>query len=312
MSGPDFSIAVPPSGYRWWYLDGLSDDGTRGLTLIAFIGSVFSPYYASARRRQKAPVDPQQFCAINVALYGPDRRAWAMTERSARALTRTVATFVVGPSALHWDGTALRVALDEVTVPIPRRLRGEILFRPERLTDWIEPLADQGEHRWEPLAPRGRMDITFSQPELNWSGQGYLDSNSGSEPLESGFRHWTWARGDAGENTLLCYDAERRDGSPHRFMLKLDAEGRFSRLPCPPRHGLKAGLWRVPLSVHGDPNSRPRLLQRFEDTPFYNRSQVETTLEGQRLMMVNEGLDLDRFAKRWVQTLLPFRMPRRA
>ncbi len=43
MSGPDFNVAVPPSGYRWWYLDGLSADGQRGLTVIAFVGSVFSP-----------------------------------------------------------------------------------------------------------------------------------------------------------------------------------------------------------------------------------------------------------------------------
>jgi carotenoid 1,2-hydratase len=27
---------------------------------------------------------------------------------------------------------------------------------------------------------------------------------------------------------------------------------------------------------------------------------------------VHESLDLDRFAQRWVQLLLPFRMPRRA
>ena len=33
-------------GYVWWYVDALSDDGRHGLTLIAFIGSVFSPYYA--------------------------------------------------------------------------------------------------------------------------------------------------------------------------------------------------------------------------------------------------------------------------
>ena len=38
-------------GYVWWYVDALSDDGQHGLTLIAFIGSVFSPFYAWSRRR---------------------------------------------------------------------------------------------------------------------------------------------------------------------------------------------------------------------------------------------------------------------
>jgi carotenoid 1,2-hydratase len=35
---------VAPGGYAWWYLDALSDDGRHGLVVIAFIGSVFSPY----------------------------------------------------------------------------------------------------------------------------------------------------------------------------------------------------------------------------------------------------------------------------
>ena len=44
-----FDTPVPDGGYAWWYLDALSDDGRHGLTVIAFIGSVFSPYYAWAR-----------------------------------------------------------------------------------------------------------------------------------------------------------------------------------------------------------------------------------------------------------------------
>ena len=50
-AGPRFDQAVPPGGYAWWYVDALSDDGRHALTIIAFIGSVFSPYYAAARRR---------------------------------------------------------------------------------------------------------------------------------------------------------------------------------------------------------------------------------------------------------------------
>ena len=49
--GPAFDVAVPDSGYRWWYVDGISDDGRDGIVVIAFIGSVFSPYYFRARAR---------------------------------------------------------------------------------------------------------------------------------------------------------------------------------------------------------------------------------------------------------------------
>ena len=36
-SQPAFDVPVADSGYRWWYLDGLSEDGLYGLTLIAFM-----------------------------------------------------------------------------------------------------------------------------------------------------------------------------------------------------------------------------------------------------------------------------------
>jgi carotenoid 1,2-hydratase len=45
----------------------MSDDGQHGMTLIAFVGSVFSPYYAWARRKGQA--DPENHCALNVAIY---------------------------------------------------------------------------------------------------------------------------------------------------------------------------------------------------------------------------------------------------
>jgi carotenoid 1,2-hydratase len=64
----------------WWYVDALSDDGRHGLTIIALLGSVFSPYYAWAR--QKGSVDPRAHVALNVALYGRPGARWSMTERS--------------------------------------------------------------------------------------------------------------------------------------------------------------------------------------------------------------------------------------
>ena len=63
--GPRFDAPVGPGGYAWWYVDAFSEDGQFGLTIIAFIGSVFSPYYAWSGRR-----DPLNHCAVNVALYG--------------------------------------------------------------------------------------------------------------------------------------------------------------------------------------------------------------------------------------------------
>ena len=68
VSAADFKAVVPQYGYRWWYIDAFSDDYQYGLTIIAFIGSVFSPYYAWSRARGHG--DPYNHCALNVSLYG--------------------------------------------------------------------------------------------------------------------------------------------------------------------------------------------------------------------------------------------------
>ena len=99
--GLRFDCPVPDGGYVWWYIDALSDDGEHGLTLIAFIGSVFSPYYASARRRGRS--DPMNHCALNVALYGPRASRWAMTERGGARVAREASALGIGPSALAVD-----------------------------------------------------------------------------------------------------------------------------------------------------------------------------------------------------------------
>ena len=94
--GPTFLGRVGADGYRWWYVDGLSEDGQSGITIIAFIGSVFSPYYAWARRQGRG--DPHNFCSINVALYGKGGKRWAMTERSHEAVVSPRIAFKSAPA----------------------------------------------------------------------------------------------------------------------------------------------------------------------------------------------------------------------
>jgi carotenoid 1,2-hydratase len=156
---------VARNGYAWWYLDALSDDGRHGLTIIAFLGSVFSPWYAWARRRPGG-ADPMEHCAINVALYG-ERGRWAMTERPAAAVERGPDHLRIGPSALHWDGDSLLVSVKEVAAPVPKRLRGEIRLRPAAAINGRGFILDPaGRHRWQPIAPAARVEVAMEQPAL--------------------------------------------------------------------------------------------------------------------------------------------------
>ena len=112
-------MAVAPDGYAWWYVDGVSDDGSRAVSVIGFIGSVFSPWYAWSGRR-----DPANHCCINVVTYGPGGR-FTMTDRGRSALRQSRDALVVGPSRMRWDNGVLVIDVNEVSaVPAVSRVPG--------------------------------------------------------------------------------------------------------------------------------------------------------------------------------------------
>jgi carotenoid 1,2-hydratase len=289
-------------------VDALSDDLRHGLTVIAFVGSVFSPYYAWARRRGSA--DPEQFCALNVALYGPrGGKRWALTERRRASLHRDSATLAIGPSALAWDGSALTIRIDEVTVPLPRRLRGTLRVLPAGLTGHTVPLDAAGRHRWSPLAPVGRVEVAMDSPALRWSGHAYLDANHGDAPLEADFARWDWSRADLADGgAALLYDVTRLDGSERSLALRVDARGALQSFAPPPPAALPATRWRVRRATRA--NGAASVRRTLEDTPFYARSVLDSRLLGEDVVALHESLSLDRFRNPLVQLMLPFRMPR--
>ncbi len=308
---PCFDIPIPPGGYAWWYLDALSDDGQTGLTIIGFIGSVFSPYYAWARRRA-APkgADPLEYCALNVALYRPRSKRWTLTERARAAVSRSESTLAIGPSSMSWDGSALEIAIDEVTVPLPSRVRGTVRVHPRFLGDRVVLLDAQGIHRWRAIAPLARVEAHFTHPAMNFCGEGYLDTNSGEAPLEDSFTSWNWSRAGLKGGTVVFYDVLRRDDSKLGLALRFDPRGASEEFAAPPASRLPRPGWGVERTTRSDPGHPASLVRTFEDTPFYTRSLVRAQVLGEGVTAVHESLSLARFRAPWVQALLPFRMPR--
>jgi carotenoid 1,2-hydratase len=250
-------------------------------------------------------------CAVNVCLYGPGVRRWAMTERGS-GIAREADRFRVGPSALAWDGTALDIALDEIEVPIPRRLRGRLRVEPLIAPGRDFAIDPAGRHLWRPIAPRARVTLAFDRPGFAWSGTGYWDMNEGAEPLEAAFRSWHWSRAAHREGALVLYDTLRRDGSTGRLALDFAPDGTVTDVDPPPLAPLPKTFWRIARAARSDPAAPARVVETWEDTPFYARSVVASTIAGRPVTAMHESLDLDRFASPIVQRMLPFRMPRRA
>jgi carotenoid 1,2-hydratase len=308
---------VASGAYLWWYLDALSDDGRHALTIIAFVGSVFSPYYARALKRAArhgTPVAAEDFCSINVALYSPGARRWTMTERGRAQVQRSADQFVVGPSRLQWDGQSLLIELDEWANPLPRRVRGRVRVWPKALTGFRTALDAGGRHRWGPIAPCSRVEVELDQPALRWQGHGYLDSNEGDEPISTPFTDWDWSRATLADgSTAVIYDVREKSGAEHLITRRFHPDGRSEDFEPPPRQRLPSSAWRVARQMRSGaaPAAPARVTQTLEDTPFYVRSMLDSDLLGERVASVHESLDLPRLVSRPVQLMLPFRMPRR-
>lgn len=270
------------------------------------MGSVFSPYYAWARRRGKA--DPENHCALNVALYGEAGHRWSMTERGRRSVSRSASHFQIGPSAMSWEGDELVIDINEITVPIPSRLKGQVRLTPAAICGHQVALDPGGLHIWRPVAPVSRIRAAFERPGLSWSGAGYHDSNWGAAPLEDSFESWVWSRAATKAGASIIYDTVLKGGNPSGFALDIGRSGAVSARAVPPRQEMPTTFWRM--ARHMRAEQQFRILALLEDSPFYSRTLLK--LDGGEAGAFHESLSLNRFQNPVIQLMLPFRMPRRS
>ncbi|MEQ1716057.1 MAG: hypothetical protein ABL907_08760 [Hyphomicrobium sp.] len=288
----------------------MSDDGRHGLSIIALIGSVFSPYYALQRRRGKS--DALDHVAMNVALYSRNGKRWAMTERGRNDLTRAPDSLAIGPSRLAWSGDGLTIDIDEIAVPLPRRVKGRVKLYPSALQPKTFALDAGGLHVWQPIAPVARVEVEFEHPALSWRGHGYFDRNAGAAPLEDAFQRWHWSRSGEAERSLILYDVTTRAGEAYPLALDIGKDGVAKPFEPPPVAVLPSTYWRIARTTRSDSAHPARVVKTLEDAPFYARSIVSSRIDGRAVSAMHESLDLDRFNMKIVQAMLPFRMPRHA
>jgi carotenoid 1,2-hydratase len=180
------------------------------------------------------------------------------------------------------------------------------LHAPRRFEHPVE-LAPQ--HRWCPIAPTARVEVDLGPQR--WSGPGYLDSNQGDAPLENAFHRWDWSRAQlSGGRSVVLYDVDRIGAAPLSLGLRFDVDGSIHPIQPPPCAALPRSLWRVARGTRADAGTPTRLLQTLTDAPFYARSLVNAQWLGERVTAMHESLSLARFDTAWVQSMLPFRMPR--
>eukprot|EP01037_Dinobryon_pediforme_P016438 gene16438-16616_t len=233
-----------------------------------------------------------------------------MTERGKTRLRRAADVLEIGRSRLTWEDGTLAIDLDETAVPFLTPIRGRITVRPDFRLDQAYDLDGAGKHVWRPIAPRAAVDVDLSPKDGRWSGEGYLDSNWGAEPIEDGFEDWDWSRAHLKDKTLISYDVKRRGGDCAHLSLAFDRTGEVARVAPPPAKPLSPGLWRMPRWVRPPAGAQLSAPKALEDTPFYTRTWLSGEMEGEPIEMMHESLSADRLRSPIVKAMLPFRMPR--
>ncbi len=237
-----------------------------------------------------------------------------MTERGQRNVQRDAEHLRVGPSQLAWRGDHLAIDLDEISVPIPQRVRGSVRVYPQALCKYTHALDDGGRHRWGPIAPCARIEVDLAKPGLRWQGNAYLDSNEGDEPVTVPFKTWDWSRARMADGcTAVIYDVTQLSGARTLLAERFKPDGSWQSFEVSPlREALPAPLWRIDRGIRADAGTTSKVSETLEDTPFYTRSLLRTQLLGEQVTAVHETLEPQRLTSRAVQMMLPFRMPRRA
>ena len=234
-----------------------------------------------------------------------------MTERSKRHMSRSATHFQVGPSHLRWNGQSLEIAIHERSLPTGQKVSGVVRVFPEQLFHFVTPLDDRKQHHWGPIAPSGRVDVELSAPALSWSGHAYLDANEGREPVIGGFTEWDWSRANMQDGSVsVLYDIRQKSGEDRLLALKFNRDQTVSHFEAPPRHALPKAFWRVGRSIRSDLQHPPKVLQTLEDTPFYVRSVMESTICHERVISMHETLNIPRLDRTTTRLMLPFKMPR--
>ncbi len=288
-------------------MDGISDDGSRAVSVIGFIGSVFSPWYHWSGRG-----NPANHCCINVATYGKGGR-FAMTDRGTSALRQSKDCLQVGPSSLRWRGGDLVIDIDEVSsLPLISRMRGQIIVTPSAVTGVELPLTADGAHIWRPFAPIARISVQLEAKGWQFDGHGYFDSNFGARPLERDFNTWTWARYPTATGATCFYDAKRCDGTTLDAAINFLPDGSARSVAAPGATSFRRTNWALKRDTRADAGTTPRQIKAMLDAPFYSRAVVETQIDGEKVQGVHEALDLRRYANPLLKPMLAVRVPRRS
>jgi carotenoid 1,2-hydratase len=321
---PSYTLDDRPGAYRWWYFDAVDARAETALVVIFFVGSVFSPYYASRLARGEAP-SPADHAAVNVALYRRGARPlWVFSEysRSRLEVGRRGVRVAQSWFERREDGS-IEIVVNDLQCALRKPVRAEIRVEPraDRLAASDVRLGSEA-HGWRCHVPRAVVRARFDSPSLAFEGAGYHDENWGSEPPGQALSSWSWGRVHQPTGTRVFFDAVARKGARTHLALRGDGAAHEERRDASAfRASIRDYLLPLPKTLDAGRGSDGRRVVvtptwGLEHSPFYHRALARFAPEGSSVpedaapVGMIEHVDFRRFENPVVKRMIALRIAR--
>ncbi len=282
---PDFNKSF--GGYEWWYFDGLSKDGKQGFVIIFYQSNPFSTQYI--RDLDGDRVREVSYPAISVSLYKDGETVYYSFleyrnndfewDEENKKLSVKNDSFSYN---LDGEGGGFAINLNQ-QLPSGHKVEGTITGKEAVADKSLIQSSSKDRHSWNLLFPHVSVETKLNmvgkngEEELNFSGAGYHDHNTGQEPMKESFRDWYWGRYHFTDFTLVYYLMQKQSSEQFEAWL-IDRENQqvlqkfsdaeisyFSRN----WFGLKSA--RKIILKSGQTTVNIQCSNKIDDGPFYQR-----------------------------------------
>ena len=111
-------------------------------------------------------------------------------------------------------------------------------------------------------------------------------------------------------STAVIYDIQGHRASADCLLaLRFTPQGEVLPFEAPTRQPIPRTLWRIQRRMRSE--GPVSVVEQLEDTPFYQRALLHSSLLGEQVQSFHESISMPRLVSPVVQAMLPWRMPRR-
>ena len=208
------SKSLSEGGYEWWYFDGQSREGDFHFVIIFYKSNPFSTKYIE--NLTDGIVDVLH-PAISVSVYHkgkPVYYSFLEFGESDFSWDEQEMELKVGGDLFNYrpkeNKLLINIELDQKLASrhgIQGTLKGEGRWSNPRLIH----SESNDRHAWNLLLPHMDWEVDLAvegkkgSQNINFSGIGYHDHNTGQEPMKESFRDWYWGRYHFKDFTLVYY-----------------------------------------------------------------------------------------------------------